>query len=325
MRSRSRSKQVRTGSGSLGGRPSTGAGGQGGPGGQIALLAGLTLFPLEWEGRLDAGRAVGVGGADGAGVAGHRLGPAPLPFGEHLILLDQAATVLTACDKNEHVLAAISYHPLVHVHIGPLSISPHGIGIAVGFLLGARLMLPTSRRKGITEEDVYGLLTRAAIGAIIGARVAYVVNHLGDYSNPIEALEVWKGGISFLGGFLGAIALALPEMRKLRLSFWKVMDSAAPGMALGVIVGRIGDLIVADHLGKPTSFFLGSSARRSTWRRLACSATEPTGPAPDRAPGSVVHQTALYDLILSLILLGVPARRGGSVVASGAGRGTTDS
>jgi hypothetical protein len=34
-------------------------------------------------------------------------------------------------------LAFISYHPVVHVHIGPLSISPHGVGIAVGFLLAA--------------------------------------------------------------------------------------------------------------------------------------------------------------------------------------------
>ena len=37
-------------------------------------------------------------------------------------------------------LAYISYHPVVHVHLGPLSISPHGVGIAVGFLIGARLM-----------------------------------------------------------------------------------------------------------------------------------------------------------------------------------------
>src|SRR2546423_12510626 len=202
-------------------------------------------------------------------------------------------------------LAYISYHPIVHVHIGPLSISPHGVGIALGFLLGARLMLPASRKKGIDDEDVYKLLTRAAIGAILGARLAYVINHLGDYSNPIEALEVWKGGISLLGGFLGAIALALPEMRKLRLSFWDVMDSAAPGMALGVIVGRVGDLIVADHLGKATSFFLGYQcppidvATAFPWNGHGTN-----WPGPDRIPGLVVHQTALYDLILSLVLLG---------------------
>ena len=37
-------------------------------------------------------------------------------------------------------LAAISYDPIVHIEIGPLSVSPHGIGIAVGFLLGAQLL-----------------------------------------------------------------------------------------------------------------------------------------------------------------------------------------
>src|SRR5256885_10548092 len=82
--------------------------------------------------------------------------------------------------KNEHVLAAISYHPIVHVKIGPLSISPHGVGIAAGFLLGARLMLPASRKKGITDDDVYALLQRAAVGAIVGARLAYVLNHLSS-------------------------------------------------------------------------------------------------------------------------------------------------
>src|SRR5947199_6375742 len=155
------------------------------------------------------------------------------------------------------VLGAISYHPIVHVHIGPLSISPHGVGIAAGFLLGARLMLPEANRRGITDNQVYAVLTRAAIGAIIGARLAYVINHLGDYPSVWEALKIWHGGISLLGGFAGAILLALPKMRSERLSFWKTMDAAAPGMALGVIIGRIGDLIVGDHLGKSTSFFLG--------------------------------------------------------------------
>src|SRR5437762_1852821 len=94
-----------------------------------------------------------------------------------------AALLRRACSRTGPVLAEISYHPLVHVHIGPLSISPHGVGIAVGFLAGARLMLPEATRKGIRDEQVYAMLTRAAIGAIIGARLAYVVNHAGDYSS----------------------------------------------------------------------------------------------------------------------------------------------
>jgi phosphatidylglycerol---prolipoprotein diacylglyceryl transferase len=191
------------------------------------------------------------------------------------------------------LLAAISYDPIVHVPIGPLRISPHGVGIAVGFLLGARLMLPAAHKRGITDDDVYALLTRAAIGAIIGARLAYVINHMGDYGSPLEVIQVWKGGISLLGGFTGAILLALPEMRKRRLSFWKVMDAAAPGMALGVIVGRIGDLIVGDHLGTATTFFLG----------YRCPPATVDTASPCVAP--IVHQTALYDLILTTVLLTV--------------------
>jgi phosphatidylglycerol:prolipoprotein diacylglycerol transferase len=186
----------------------------------------------------------------------------------------------------------ISYDPLVHVDLGPLEISPHGVGIAVGFLLGARLMLPAAARRGIAADTVYAVLTRAAIGAVIGARLAYVVNHFGDYESPLDALKVWEGGISLLGGFTGAILVALPKMRSERLSFWTVMDAAAPGMALGVIIGRIGDLIVADHLGKTTSFFLGYRCPPVT--------VDTASPCP---AGAVVHQTALYDLVSTLALL----------------------
>ncbi|MEY2478682.1 MAG: phosphatidylglycerol---prolipoprotein diacylglyceryl transferase [Actinomycetota bacterium] len=197
------------------------------------------------------------------------------------------------------LLSSFTYDPVVHIEIGPLSISPHGIGIALGFLLGARLMLPAAERRGITEDDVYALLTRAAIGAIIGARVAYVINHFGDYDNPLEIFKIWEGGISLLGGFVGAVLLALPEMRKRGLSFWKVMDAAAPGMALGVIIGRLGDLVVADHLGKPTDFVLG----------YKCPPTGVETASPCVAgPGGVVFQPALIDFVLTMLLLGLLLR-----------------
>ena len=191
------------------------------------------------------------------------------------------------------MLAVVSYDPLVHVDIGPLSVSPHGVAIAVGFMLGARLMLPEAIRKGIAEDDVYALLVRAAVGSIIGARLAYVANHLGDYDSVLDVLKVWEGGISLLGGFFGAILVAMPEMRRRGVSFWRQMDAAAPGMALGVVVGRVGDLIVGDHLGKTTDFFLG----------YRCPPADVDTASPC-VPGTIVHQTALYDLLLTAVLLG---------------------
>ncbi len=200
------------------------------------------------------------------------------------------------------MLGAISYDPILRIGFGPLSVSPHGIGIAVGFLVGARLMLPASRAKGMADAVVYPLFTRAALGAIVGARVAYVVNHLGDYDSPLAVLAVWEGGISLLGGMFGAVIAALPLIRRSGLSFWKVMDAAAPGMALGVVVGRIGDLVIADHLGTTTSFFLGyrcPAAHVATGS--PCAPTE----LASRTVGAVVHQTAVYDQILAAVLLGL--------------------
>ncbi len=199
------------------------------------------------------------------------------------------------------LLASFTYNPIVHIPIGPLRISPHGIGIALGFLLGARVMLPEAQRKGIGEEAVYAILVRAAIGSLIGARLAYVVNHAGEYvDDPLSVLKVWEGGISLLGGIFGAIVLALPVARRMRFDAWKGLDAAAPGLAAGIIVGRLGDLVVGDHLGKPTDFVFGY--------RCPPEGVETASPCL----GEIVHQTALYDLVLTggLLALLVVLRRG---------------
>lgn len=191
------------------------------------------------------------------------------------------------------MLAFLDYTAIERIHLGPLAISPHGIGTAVGFIAGAYLMLPAAKRRGITEAQVWAMLTRAAIGALIGARAAYVINHLGDFDNPLEIFELWEGGASLLGGIAGGILAGYPVVRREGLSFWRTMDAAAPGLALGIAIGRIGDLIVADHLGKQTDFFLG----------YKCTGADTASPCI--APiGEAVHQPALYDMVSATLLLG---------------------
>ena len=201
------------------------------------------------------------------------------------------------------------------IHIGSLAISPHGIGIAVGFLIGAQLMVRRSRRLGgPDEQEIWNTLFWALIGAMVGARVAYVIGHFSEVTNGgsdlLGVFKVWEGGISLLGGITGGVVGAVPYIRAHRLGFWRLADLAAPGLALGIAVGRIGDLVIGDHIGKPTSFWLG-------WRCLAESGAAPESAEVYRAaldrgvPPSlgcydiVLHQTALYDFISSWVLLGV--------------------
>lgn len=191
-----------------------------------------------------------------------------------------------------NLLGFLDYTPLVDIELGPLKVSPHGVATGVGFAAGAWLLLRTTSPRGIPDEIVHSMLTRAIVGALVGARLAYVVNHLDRY-DLIEVVRVWEGGASLLGGIAGGVLAALPVMRRHRLSFWTVMDAAAPGLALGIMIGRVGDLIVADHLGKPTDFFLG----------YRCSTADTASPCV--APiGQAVHQPALYDLISVTILFG---------------------
>lgn len=186
------------------------------------------------------------------------------------------------------VFAAISYEPLVRIHLGPLAISPHGIFTAVGFLIGARLLLGDTRRRHISDDDMYVILTRAAIGALVGARVVYVVNHWSAYDSPLDWFRVWEGGISLLGGIAGALLAAAPVARQRRLGFFALVDLAAPWLPLGIVIGRIGDLIIADHLGERTSLPFG----------FRCPDIVDVGRTVGSScpAGEVVHLTAAYDL-----------------------------
>lgn len=194
------------------------------------------------------------------------------------------------------LLALLEFTPIVSIDVGPLSFSPHGIATAVGFVVAARvLLLPATRALGVDDDLTVQMLYRAAIGAMVGARLAYALNHWSDYADdPLSVLAVWEGGISLFGGLTGGVLAAMTVMRRERLSVWRLLDAAAPGLALGIAIGRVGDLVVADHLGRPTEFVLGF---RCTGADTASRCAAPIGAG--------VHQPALYDMASAVVLLGV--------------------
>ncbi|MGH2740735.1 MAG: prolipoprotein diacylglyceryl transferase [Actinomycetota bacterium] len=255
------------------------------------------------------------------------------------------------------LLATVGWPILDRIRIGPLAISPHGIGIAAGYLAGAWWMLREGPKRGVKQEQIGTILVWALVGAIFGARFFFVMGHLDEFDSFGDMLAIWRGGISLVGGILGAIIFAYPFMRKFNYRFLQVMDSAAIGLAFGIIVGRIGDLVIGDHLGKPTNFFLGwtyeggalpgpwTEAAAGQWvARLAEGHTQFLSKAgatlvgqdgATLATGSAVHQTALYDFFIAIAVFGFlywlsrKLRREGVLIANfailyGAGRVLTD-
>lgn len=217
-------------------------------------------------------------------------------------------------------LAAIGWPVLDRVRLGPLAISPHGVGIAIGYLLGAWWMLRIGRRRGMSEEHLGTIVVWALVGAIVGARFFYVLGHVSEFDGLVDMLAVWRGGISLIGGIVGAMIFTYPIMRRFGYRFLQVMDAAAIGLAFGIAVGRIGDLIIGDHLGKPTSWALafryeGGQLAGYTCNAGICTTSLAGGQAQtitERgatligadtqviAQGVGVHQTALYDLFIAL-------------------------
>jgi phosphatidylglycerol---prolipoprotein diacylglyceryl transferase len=204
---------------------------------------------------------------------------------------------------------------LPRIELGPLAVSPHGIGIALGYLLGAQAMVRRARRVGGPDESLlWNALFWALFGAIAGARIGYVLGHISEVTDggrdPLGVLKVYEGGISLLGGITGGILASVPYIRRHRMGFWRCLDMAMVGLALGIFVGRFGDLVIGDHLGKPTTFALGwrclgefggvDPVAADVYRRLAAEGVPPSLGCYD----VTVHQTALYDLLSTALLLG---------------------
>jgi len=209
------------------------------------------------------------------------------------------------------VFAALAWPILERIPIyGDFKISPHGISIAVGFLLGAQLMQHRAVRRGVARRlvaDVPGVIeslaTRAAIGGIVGARFFYIMTRPELFPDPLGWLRLWEGGFSLLGGVTGAVLAGIPYAVRHRLSVRLLLDSLAPGLALGIFLGRIGDLVIGEHLGGRTDFFLG-------WRCTGAFG-DPAAPHPWPGPrvqgcyDAVLHQTALYDCLAAGAVLAV--------------------
>jgi len=195
------------------------------------------------------------------------------------------------------MLAAISWKVVTGFHLGPFMVRPHGVLIAVGFIAGALLMRRYTRSRGISDDVLWNILTWGLIGGLVGMRVAWDLGHLSEMRTPLDLIAVWNGGMSLLGGLIGAVIVGAFAARRQGLRVLPLLDMAAPGLALGIAIGRVSDLIIGDHLGKPTTL---------PWGFRYVGGIDPLANVPP--VGTVVHPVALYDLILTTALLFVLIR-----------------
>ncbi len=148
------------------------------------------------------------------------------------------------------------FDPIVF-SLGPLSVRWYGLMYVIAFI--AVIVLGKWRvRRGlggeITEKDVDDMLIYGVFGVILGGRLGYVLFYKPDYylEHPAEILQIWAGGMSFHGGFIGVL-LGVALFCWLRKRRWiTTMDFIAPLVPFGLAAGRIGNFINGELPGRVT-------------------------------------------------------------------------
>ncbi len=190
----------------------------------------------------------------------------------------------------------------------------YALAYIAGILIGWRIALVAVKRPALwpaerppmTPAQVENFLTWAILGIILGGRLGYVLFYKPGYylENPGEIAILWRGGMSFHGGFLGVVIAGVLYCRRHRIPMLSAADMVAIAAPPGLLLGRIANFINAELWGRPSDLpwaviFPGAVAQDCPGVAGVCA----------RHP-SQLYEAALEGLILGAILLYLAFRRG---------------
>ena len=177
--------------------------------------------------------------------------------------------------------------PLVF-QLGPFALRWYGLLIAIAVLAGLALSSRLARQRGIEPALITDLLPLLVLGAVIGARLYYVLFEWRQYSGDwLAALAIWRGGIAIHGALIGGAITTMLFCRWRRQPFWPLLDVLLPAVALGQVIGRWGNFFNSEAFGLPTDL---------PWKLRIPAANRP----PEFLGDLYFHPTFLYESLWNL-------------------------
>jgi len=175
-------------------------------------------------------------------------------------------------------------HPIVF-RIGDIAISSYTAIFVIAFLVAYILCKGEFKRRGLSEDLLDLLLVANVLGGIVGAKILFLIENVTFREFIGDPIRYLSSGLTFLGGFLGAIVLILAVVWAKRVSFWLASDAMAPALVIGYAIAKIGCLLVGDDYGIPSNL---------PW---AMSFPEGSPPTNER-----VHPAQIYEMLAMLVV-----------------------
>jgi phosphatidylglycerol---prolipoprotein diacylglyceryl transferase len=184
----------------------------------------------------------------------------------------------------------------VLVHIGPFAIRWYALAYIAGILLGwlyARAVIRSPRLWGgkapLTVTDFDDFILWVTLGIILGGRTGYVLFYNLPYfaEHPLEIFQLWHGGMSFHGGFIGCVLAVFLFARHRGIPVLSLGDVVCAVGPIGLFLGRIANFINDELWGRPADV---------PWAMVFPSG----GPLP-RHP-SQLYEATLEGLVLLVVL-----------------------
>lgn len=140
-------------------------------------------------------------------------------------------------------------YPVI-ARIGDFEITSFGLLVAIGILCGLWLFRHELAARGLPPHIENAALA-GALGGLIGAKLFWTLENVGR--EPLAGLLLSRAGLSWFGGLFGGLASGIGTMLFMRWPLIPSLSAAAPALAVGHLLGRIGCFLVGDDYGTPTS------------------------------------------------------------------------
>jgi phosphatidylglycerol:prolipoprotein diacylglycerol transferase len=131
------------------------------------------------------------------------------------------------------------------------------IGIGLGYLYARSLSQQSRLYRGTPATSpaiLEDYLTWVVLFGILGGRIGYVLFYnLPFYTeNPLNALMIWQGGMSFHGGLIGVVLSLIVYGQVTRRDPWRIADVMAAAAGIPIISVRIANFINGELFGRVT-------------------------------------------------------------------------